>query len=189
MENMLIMYLGGWKLRMNDKYYDECKDCPYFKQHYLQPNDQIINGFIPLEMEFNNSDILLIFQAPGINEWQKGDTIVPTHVKGGTAGIRILNSWDRKKKVRSDFDIVESVRCYPGKRQNGRDKKPRKKAKKCCSKILEREISNGNYSKIIAFGMIAQEMLKEISIKNKCTIINAIHPNGGISKVCLDSLW
>lgn len=170
-------------------YYDECRMCIYFGQKHLTKKFKIRRKFVPIKIEKHNSRTLIIFQAPGINELKNGKAIQSVSKRGGSAGSRIEASWHRARKTRNDFDIVEAVRCYPGERKNGRDKKPRKKSIKCCSRILEREINNGNYSKIIAFGVIAQEMLKGITIKNKCVIINATHPNGGISNSDLDLLW
>lgn len=170
-------------------YYKECRMCIYFGQKRLAKKFKIRRQFVPIKIEQHNSSTLIIFQAPGINELNNGKAIQSSKKRGGSAGRRIEASWKRVGKSRGDFDIVEAVRCYPGERKNGRDKKPRKKSIECCSRILEREINNGNYFKIIAFGVIAQEMLKEISIKNKCVIINATHPNGGISNADLDLLW
>lgn len=144
---------------------------------------------VPIKIERNNSRTLIIFQAPGIKELHAGKAIQSSRKRGGSAGSRIEASWNRGGKSRRDFDIVEAVRCYPGERKNGRDKKPRKKARDCCSKILEREINNGNYSKIIAFGVIAQQTLQGINIKGNPVIINATHPNGGITSDALDNLW
>lgn len=176
----------------NNAYYQECKECPYFGQSHLSNNKNVGRSFIPVKPEDNNSNILLVFQAPGINEWRTGLMIQPTKVKGGSAGVRILNSWNRKGKERANFNIVEAVRCYPGKNIVGRDKKPRKKAIECCSKILQREIKSGKYNEIIVFGTPAKNGIKSTrlynSIKNNIKYI--AHPNSSkCSGSKLDSIW
>lgn len=170
-------------------YYEECRRCIYFGQKHLEKKSKVSRQFVPIKIEKNNSSTLIIFQAPGIKEWHVGKAIQSSRKRGGSAGSRIEASWNRCGKSRKDFDIVEAVRCYPGERKNGRDKKPRKKSRECCSKILAREINSGNYLRIIAFGVIAQEMLKYIKINSTCQVINATHPNGGITNSQLDNLW
>lgn len=176
----------------NNSYYQECEECPYFGQSHLYNKENVVRSFIPVKLEDNNSNILLVFQAPGINEWRTGLTIQPTKVKGGSAGVRILNSWNRKRKVRANFNIVEAVRCYPGKDIGGRDKRPRKKAIECCSKILQREIKSGNYNEIIVFGTPANNSIKSTSLYNsiKMNIKYIAHPNSSKCRSSeLDSMW
>ncbi|MBV4429678.1 uracil-DNA glycosylase family protein [Clostridium tyrobutyricum] len=176
----------------NNSYYQECKKCPYFGQSHLSNNENVVRSFIPVKLEDNKSNILLVFQAPGINEWRTGLTIQPTRVIGGSAGVRILNSWKRKGKVRANFNIVEAVRCYPGKNTDGRDEKPTKKAIECCSKILEREIKSRKYNEIIVFGTPAKNSIKSTSMYNsiKNNIKYIEHPNSSkCSNSKLDSMW
>lgn len=177
------MKINRYKGKRINIWYKECTGCPY------KGGNSLLRQCVPIKIEDNGSDILLIFQAPGINELINGKAVQPTTVVGGSAGKRILNSWNRTGKSRVDFDIVEAVRCYPGANKQGRDKKPVKAAKQYCLKSLEREINQKQYSKIIAFGIIAQKMVKSISRKYACQIIDATHPNGGCSNNDLDGLW
>lgn len=172
-------------------YYEECQECPYFGQSHLTNEDRVIRSFVPLELECNNSEVLIILQSPGSEEWKIGKSLQPTTKQGGTAGSRVLKSWESKKKKRTDFDIVEAVRCYPSKSE--RDNEPVEKAKLCCSKILEREINSNKYSTIIVFGTQAKEVISmvmnNINIEDKMTVIFVKHPNGRLKNVVLDSLW
>lgn len=176
-----------------NSYYKECKKCPYFEQSHLANADMVIRDFIPLQLENNNSSVLIILQAPGSEEWKNGKPLQDTSKKGGTAGSRVSKSWKSKGKERTDFDIVEAVRCYPGKGKKGRDNEPVDEAKKCCANILEREINSNKYSTIIVFGTPAKEaisrIMNNINIEDKMTVIFVKHPNGGLTNEILDSLW
>ena len=180
-------------MKILNVYYKECIECPYFKQNNLSIN-KVYRQFPPIRIENNKSHTLLVFESPGINEWNSASPIQPIHVQGGSAGVRIKNSWDRCGKQRSDYDIVEAVRCYPGKGSNGRDNKPEEKAKTCCSKILIRELGNSNYSQIIVFGKPAKEVMamviRAMKVKKKLTVTFVPHPNSSDSNnSLLDSLW
>lgn len=132
-----------------------------------------------------------MFQAPGGMEWVVGKPIQPTKRLGGTAGVRIHNSWKRVGKSRDDFDILNAVQCFPG-NNGGRDLPPMPDAKACCVRRLSVILEQGSYRKIIAFGDVAFEMIDSVtsaSGMNCPCSIHAAHPNGGTSNSTLDSLW
>lgn len=167
-----------------------CEKCPYINQSNLTVNQKTKREKPPIELENNESDVLLIFQAPGTEEWEEGKAIQPTTKQGGTAGKRIQSSWERKDKKRSDFNIINAVQCFPGK-ESKRDFQPNIKAICSCSKRLENILLNKQYRKIITFGKIAEELTNSIlkSLKVKPVIINMIHPTGGLKNIDLDNLW
>ena len=140
----------------------------------------------PIELEKNESDILLIFQAPGIEEWKVGKAIQPTKKPGGTAGRRIELSWKRKGKVRADFDIINTVQCFPG-NNGGRDLSPNILSICSCQNRLREVIKNNKYDKIITFGKIAKNIIENLNTPS--TIINSKHPTGGLKNSDLDKLW
>ena len=108
-------------------------------------------------MENNNSDTLLVFQAPGIKEWEMGQAIQPIQKQGGTAGRRIELSGGRKQKIRNDFNIINAVQCFPG--NNGdRDLEPNIISIYSCLNRLEHIQKEKNYKRIILFGQIAQNV-------------------------------
>ena len=148
-------------------------------------------GIKPLKLEKNNSEILLIFQAPGKIEWTKKAPIQKQESKS-SAGWRIAKSWLRTGRKREEFDITNIVLCYPGFNEKiKRDKKPNKKTINCCLEKLKKEIENNKYTKIICFGKIARENICKIfpeNIKN-LQIKTVRHPCGGLSNEELDSLW
>ena len=162
-------------LQVNNKW---CKKCPYSGAAHMN------NQGKPLRLENNNSKILLVFQAPGIEEWKQRKPIISK--KRNSASSRMENAFKRKCKNRQDYDITEAVQCYPG-YGNNRDKKPSKKAVECCKEHLKRDIINGKYEKIIAFGRIAQESVSEI-VKGVASIeiVNKRHPCGGVTNNELD---
>ena len=145
----------------------------------------------PIKLEKNNSKVLLIFQAPGLEEKKLKRPIISRKVN--SAGYRLTKSWHSKSKERSDFDITNAVLCYPGfDEKTKRDKKPDSKSKRYCLNNLEADIVDNNYSKIICFGTVAINQIKKIKnkIKHKVEIIERKHPcANGVKDVDLDELW
>ena len=91
-----------------------CCGCPYKDQTHLAADEKTGRSSPPVEVEVNGSGVLIVALAPGVEEWQCGTPLMPIKKRGGTAAGRIKQSWDRKGKERSQFDIVEAVQCYPG---------------------------------------------------------------------------
>lgn len=104
--------------------------------------------------------------------------------------MRIQNSWHRKGKAREDFDIINAVQCFPG-NDGDRDFKPMCDAKSCCAKRLRGILEQGIYREIIAFGDVAFETVNSLLLASNINsqLIQAAHPNGGVSNSTLDSLW
>lgn len=146
---------------------------------------------MPIGLEDNGSNVLLVFQAPGDVEWVKGLAIQPTQKVGGSAGRRIELSWGRTNQKRTNFDIINTVQCFPG-NNNNRDLEPNVMAICSCSKRLNSILIKKQYNKIITFGEIANEVVLVILqniTNNKPIIIKSKHPNGGVSQQELDKLW
>ena len=148
----------------------DCNGCPYSSK---QSKDK----HIPIIIERNKSDVLLVFQAPGKDEWcGNGGTQRPAPIiskKSHSTAARLRNSFNRKHVQRQNYDIAEVVQCYPGEGNNGRDKRPSKKAITHCSKILERNIKFNqwnHYKKIVSFGKIANDVVERIIAKNNLSI-------------------
>ena len=171
-------------------YSENCNDCPYYQQKHLTEKDKTDRTTPPINLEKNNSTILLVFQAPGVEEWKVGKAIQPVKKKGGTAGRRIESSWKRKNKLRNDFDIINIVQCFPGNAEK-RDLKPTSMSISACSFNLEDILRNNNYKKIIAFGNIAQDVIENLitKIEIEVEVIKSKHPTGGLSNNDLDKLW
>jgi len=163
---------------------NSCQDCPYHvsERLHLPPTNR---PYSPLEKEDNGSDILLIFQSPGIVEWESG---LPLQNFKNGAGLRLKNSFIRIKKSRSDFDITNAVQCYQGKAANGRDKKPNKRAQEKCRQKLKIDIERKQYRKIIVFGVIARKQVEALgySFDSDSGFTHLIHPAGGLTNEELD---
>lgn len=170
--------------------YSCCGVCPYIEQahiHDLKLKTSRVNP--PIELENNNSDILLIFQSPGDVEWKIGRAVQDTTKIGGTAGSRISDSWKRVSKSRTDFDIVNLVRCFPGRKEK-RDLKPNMKSICSCTVKLSFDLIKKEYKKIIVFGALAKKSVATLQEVYPKTLFKfATHPNGGIKKKDLDNLW
>lgn len=175
-------------------YDHHCKDCPYNNQKHLADSTYFLQNLSPVELEDNESNVLLVFQAPGIREWELGKPIQPTIKRGGTAGRRIEMSWERKHKKRRDFNIINSVQCFPGNAGDG-DKEPHPMAVCCCSKRLLQVLNSKNYTKVIAFGDIAFQVVSTLinALSPQPILIPAPHPNNRVkgrrTSATLDTLW
>jgi uracil-DNA glycosylase len=172
--------------------YDEhCKNCPYNNQIHLNNGNKTDRKSPPIELENNKSDILLVFQAPGIEEWVVGKAIKSNIKQGGTVGRRIELSWRRKGKKRNNFDIINTVQCFPGRKED-RDLKPDNMSIFYCSNRLENILkTNKQYNKIILFGEIAQSVGDNLikKLKLEVDVVKSKHPAGGLSNENLDNLW
>lgn len=170
-----------------------CTNCPYVKQSHLVGNKHFSNRPLPpIELENNQSKVLLVFQAPGINEWSIGHAIHRPQNSNRTAGARIAASWNRKNRQRTDFDIVNAVRCFPGRGATAkRDKAPRVGAINLCAKKLNRDLNSRNYAEIITFGSIANSVVGNIipTLNYNPAHTSCRHPSRGCSNQALDSLW
>jgi len=168
-----------------------CLNCPYNHQkHLIDGSFQSSRSNPPVVLENNGSDVLLVFLAPGNKEWEVGKAIQPTKKTGGSAGVRVENSWKRKGKSRTDFNIINTVQCFPG--NNGdRDLEPNTKAISSCSNRLEVIIKSSEYCKILAFGEVAQQIIFKLlgSKDYEKRVIAMRHPNGGVKNKDLDGLW
>lgn len=166
-----------------------CNDCPYYKKKHLKGTTYYKNTLKPLLFEDNGSKILLVLQAPGVEEWKIGKAIqVQTNNK--SAGNRLEKSWKLKGRKRGDFDITNIVQCFPGKYKNDRDKKPKKKAIAQCLKSFEKHVEKKNYEKIIVFGKVAENAIKGLKIFSVNENISYVkHPSGGLTNIDLNNLW
>lgn len=157
-----------------------CKICPYCNGDHLQHCPKLS----PLSAEKHNSSTLLVFQAPGIDEWTginaQSRAPISSNNKRSTAD-RMRKAFSVARKQRTDFDITEAVQCYPGKTNSGRDRKPGAKVEQQCLKHLQNDILNGHYTKIISFGKCANRCVEKI-IKAKMLNVQHIqlaHPSSG----------
>ncbi|HEY8159135.1 MAG TPA: uracil-DNA glycosylase family protein [Methylobacter sp.] len=138
----------------------------------------------PLSKEFNSSSVLLIFQAPGIDEWNTGQPIISQGSR--SAAARIRNSLVRLGKSRGDFDITNSVQCYPGKNSTGRDKRPSETMRKNCQSWLATDIAS-HYQTIVVFGACAKKSVLALGYSNDSRFKFLNHPSGGLTNLDLDN--
>ena len=167
-----------------------CQNCPYCNAKHLP---SYLQG-LPLNSEIRKTKTLLVFQSPGINEWTGNsgeDKPAPLISNSSTStAARLRKSFCRIHKKRTDFDITETVQCYPGQYSNKRDKKPRIAAINQCSHHLAKDIQENTYSKIISFGVFANNIVDEIIKKQNITVqhIKLPHPSSGkLSNLVLDA--
>ena len=171
-----------------------CSGCPYNNQDHLNGTQHYNPVLFPVVLEDNGSAVLLILQAPGIEEWRNGRPVVPTVTQGGTGGARIAASWKRTRVERIGFDIVNAVQCFPGKDSKG-DRKPSALAICACSKRLREIVLSKSYTKIIALGDVAYQAAYCVvnALPMEPELIRGPHPNSRIKGVstndALDALW
>ena len=162
-----------------------CTGCPYANL----PNQ-------PIRCERNGSKYLLVFQAPGNDEWSgttiSGNRIPIDSANSHSCAARMRNSFVRKGVSRNNYDIAEAVCCYPGKNQNDRDKKPSARSITSCINNMERLLQKGQYTRIVCFGNIAYKVVSQAlsAIHGNVPICTkASHPSSGVSNNALDSSY
>ena len=90
------------------------KKCPYKKcsvnpsQNHTYIHSKRNSGPLELYSQIPTNDILLIFEAPGIDEWSKGEPICSK--RRGSAGHKFNAELRAQGKIKSNYDIVEAVR-------------------------------------------------------------------------------
>ncbi|MNF89825.1 hypothetical protein D3C84_723640 [compost metagenome] len=167
-----------------------CQNCPYFQQAHLPPDKCTDRTDQPVELECHGSKILIVAEAPGVEEWRVGAPLQSITKRGGTAGARMAQSWKRTTKRREDFDIVNTVQCYPGV-SGARDARPHQLAVCSCSGRLAAILREKNYDRVICFGTAATEVVTHLQkIHNfSFEVCSKRHPTGGITNAELDSAW
>ncbi|WP_257455408.1 uracil-DNA glycosylase family protein [Archangium lipolyticum] len=136
---------------------DTCRNCPYHPRQGLVPSPRSGRAHVPLSAEVHGSETLLLFQAPGINEWSDGRVL--SSQESRSAGQRFDTALANAGKRREDFDIAEAVNCYPGQNANGRDLTPKIGAVEACSRWLAELINEKRYTKVVLFGRVAEQSL------------------------------
>jgi uracil-DNA glycosylase family 4 len=163
-----------------------CRGCPYHHQRSLAAPAPEGRRHVPLETERHESATLLIFQAPGSEEWRKGRPLI-SRESPHSAAARLRNAWTRLGLRREDFDITNAVQCFPG-TGNPRDKPPLKAAISACSQWLQRTIELGAYTKIVAFGRVAEAALGRCNLLGAPSTHRLRHPNGNLRNADLDTV-
>jgi len=164
--------------------YANCVDCPYIHGRHLPEVVKAVQSH-PLSLENNGSRTLLIFQAPGIEEWKSGKPISSDSAQ--SAGGKLRAAFQLLGRRRADYNISNVVQCFPGKRApNGneepRDKSPPKAVRTACSKWLREDISKGNYTRVVVFGKHAERAVKELGYEKDSRFVFVPHPTAsGVS--------
>jgi len=141
--------------------YKKCSSIPSKNHSYIYSKRN--NGPLDLYSLQHNNDILVVFEAPGIDEWSKGEPVCSN--RRGSAGYKFNTELNNQGKQKSSYDIAEAVRCFPGtstKTINKKDQAELKKATKYCQKYLKDIILRKNYEKIVCFGELAETMVSSI---------------------------
>jgi uracil-DNA glycosylase family 4 len=168
---------------MPNEYREHCTSCDYNPANGYSP-ERVTRSCTPLSIEKNSERVLLIFQAPGVEEWLIGKPISGNNPN--SAAARIRNALNRLSLNRTDFSITNAVQCLPGKAASGRDKRPSSTAQRCCSKWLRIDIESADYSKVVVFGDMAKKSVADLGFLNDRRFLFLRHPSGGLSNDCLD---
>ncbi len=183
--------------------YSNCGNCPYNPNTPNSVSTIPSSNKVPCNIDLGiNATTLLVFQAPGIDEWLgntvSGQQLPIDSVNPHSAAARMRNSFVNRTKAgkltsRSMYDITESVQCFPGKYSNGRDKRPLITACKSCNIHLQNELSAKQYQSIVCFGKLAFQLtvqaISNIPGWTGPTPIYARHPSSGVSNIKLDSSY
>ena len=131
---------------------------------------------MPLPLEDNNSNVLLVFEAPGYYEWHNRCPIYDS------SGSRMANAFESCGKIRTNYDIAEVVCCFPG-TKNKLQHSEVLLASTFCRRYLLNYVEKKKYHKIVCWGYIAHnniiDIVKSIQIRDPyyCpNIMFAKHP-------------
>jgi len=135
-------------------------------------------------MEDHGASVLLIFQAPGVDEWTSGKPV--SSVNSRSAASRLASAFGLAGKIRTDFNITNTVQCFPGKKDSYGDRKPRDKAppakvRQHCSEWLRQDIETFQYKRVIVFGAHAHKAVRALGYQNDPRFCFVRHPTGGLS--------
>lgn len=149
---------------MPSSFVEHCLACPYRNGNQLPEDIQRIRS-VPLSLESHGSKVLLVFQAPGIEEWKSGRPI--SSVKPQSAGGKLEAAFKILGKTRQNYDITNVVQCFPGKKKPKwnkapRDNPPPKTVRTCCSKWLKEDIAKNGYERVVVFGRHAEKAIIEL---------------------------
>lgn len=179
----------------------KCNGCPYHNAvHLLGTTYQGRTTPLSKEASTTASSVLVVAQAPGVNEWRIGKPLQEVKQRyGATAGRRLALSLRRVRKKynekikRGHLHLTNSVQCYPGKGNGDRDKAPNAAAQSHCIEWLKEDIRNVSPAHIVTFGDIAlrqvTQALQEIGMSSTVDVINRKHPSGGLSNDDFDEAW
>lgn len=164
-----------------------CEGCPYQSAAHLPASFRQIRA-APLSMEDNHASVLLIFQAPGVDEWSNGKPVISTNPS--SAGVRLEAAFRIAHRTRQDYNITNTVQCFPGKKpQHGitkpRDNVPPAAVRRHCSEWLRQDIDTHNYKRIVVFGSHAHKAVRTLGYGNDPRFNFVRHPTGGISNEAL----
>lgn len=164
-----------------------CIGCPYENAQHLHAATRSTRA-TPLTMENNDGSFLLIFQAPGINEWSNGRPASSTMTN--STGAKLEAAFAHCGKTRADYNITNAVQCFPGKQEPKTGKRPRDKAplaaaRRHCGHWLRENITSHVYQRIVVFGSPARDAVHALGYVNDKRFVFVRHPNGGLSNAKL----
>lgn len=148
------------------EYFDCSNQCPY-KKCSANPSknlNQILKkknkGPLNLYSKEASNTTLLVFEAPGIDEWAKGEPICSN--RKGSAAHKFNTEMAKQGKNKDQCDIVEAIRCFPGtstktKNNYKKDYNEEKIAREFCQIYLENVLTRKKYTQIVCFGKFAKD--------------------------------
>ena len=168
---------------MPARYESHCIGCPYHNAAHLPVASREVRS-VPLSMEDHGASILLIFQALGVEEWTNGRPVAGTNP--GSAGVRLEAAFRIARRTRQDYNITNTVQCFPGKKPQvgaarSRDSAPRAAARQHCSEWLRQDIQAHSYKRIVVFGAHARRAVRDLGFGDDPRFHFIRHPTGGIS--------
>ena len=169
---------------MLNNYFEHCINCSYNPKNGFI-STKVVRAQTPLAVENNCSKTLLVFQAPGKDEWSQGRPLCSENSR--SAAARIRSALKRLNLNRHDFNITNAVQCLPNSAASSRDKPPSANAQSCCLIGLKNDIELIAYTKIVVFGSIAKKSIYKLGYCKDSRFIFLRHPSGGLSNEKLDS--
>ena len=165
---------------MPNTFREHCNGCPYNSGSNRRED-------LPLSMENNSDDVLLIFQSPGSDEWRTKRPLYLEREIPPDAAARVRNSVEEitgdGNEWRRYFSITNAVQCYVGPR--GADPEPT--AQTQCANWLHCDIVSRPWRKIVVFGETAGQSVNDLGYDHNDERFRFIrHPSGGLTNDTLD---
>lgn len=162
-----------------------CIHCPYHHRNgHAQDSTRELT--VPLSVEKNSGERLLVFQGPGRDEWDEGKPLCSKNRR--SAALRVRSALGRVGKSRLDVSITNATQCYSGRGQNGRDNPPKEAARRQCLHWLDQDIKAHPNARVVVFGSVAKKSVLELGYKvDDPRFVFLRHPSGGLSNDKLEA--
>ncbi len=170
--------------------WQHCNNCPFnkngkknkSKNHNYIYKQTHISPLSLMPSSTKKATILLVFEAPGIDEWKKCKPICSK--RKNSAAAKFNSAMHLANKSINNYDVTEAICCFPGTSTVTKSKARKIQseidiASIYCLKNLFEDVKRGQYNKIVCFGNVAfrsvSVILKVLSSYNSANLPMVVH--------------